>query len=210
MRASRGRGHVGATTEIAALATFLLGAVAGAGHLTIAGATGVGVAVLLAAKPRIEGFTRALTAEEVSAALELAVITVIVLPLLPDKPLDPWGILSPREIWIVVVLVSALSFAGFIAVRVLGEQRGTLVTGGRRRARVEHRGDARDGGAEPGGSARGRRGGGDRVDRDGGPHADPRGQRACGHPAGARTGGGRDRRRRRRRGVGSSRAASVR
>src|SRR2546422_4758489 len=63
------------------------------------------------------------------AALELAVITVIVLPLLPDRGYGPWQVLNPREIWIVVVLVSALSFVGFVAMRVLGPGRGMVITG---------------------------------------------------------------------------------
>lgn len=122
-------GHVGATTEIAAITVFLLGAAAGAGELLLAGAAGVIVAVLLVAKPRLESFSRALSPEELSAVLELAVISVIVLPLLPDRGYGPWSLLNPREIWWVVVLVAGLSFAGFVAVRVLGEQRGLAVTG---------------------------------------------------------------------------------
>src|SRR5262249_1025398 len=62
-------GDVGATTEIAALATFLLGVLAGTGQLVVAGATGVGIAVLLTAKPHLEAFSRALTDEELAAAL---------------------------------------------------------------------------------------------------------------------------------------------
>ena len=120
-------GDLGATTEIAALATFLLGALAGAGQLVVAAATGVGVAVLLVAKPRLEGFSRALTEDELSAALELAVITVIVLPLLPRRGYGPWEVFNPFEIWLVVVLVSTLSFAGFVAMRLWGERRGMTV-----------------------------------------------------------------------------------
>ena len=122
-------GRIGATTEMAALATFLLGALAGAGQLVVAGAAGVALAVLLVGKPRLEAFSNALTTEEIRAALELAVITVIVLPLLPDRGYGPWQALNPREIWIVVVLVSALSFVGFVAVRVLGAGRGMAITG---------------------------------------------------------------------------------
>ncbi len=122
-------GHVGATTEIAAIATYLLGALAGAGELLLAGATGVAVAVLLVAKPRLEAFSRALTAEELAAVLELAVISVIVLPLLPNRGYGPWRLLNPREIWWVVVAVAGLSFLGFVAVRVLGARRGLAVTG---------------------------------------------------------------------------------
>jgi len=128
VRTSAG-GRIGATTEVAALATFLLGALAGAGELVVAGAAGVTLAVLLVGKPRLEAFSNALTTEEIVAALELAVITVIVLPLLPDRGYGPWQALNPREIWIVVVLVSALSFVGFVAVRVLGSGRGMALTG---------------------------------------------------------------------------------
>jgi len=123
------RGDVGATTEIAALVTFLLGALAGAGELTLAGAGGVIVAVLLAAKPPLEAFSRALGREELVAVLELAVISVIVLPALPDRGYGPWEVLNPRRIWLVVVLISSLSFAGFVAIRLLGPGRGTVVTG---------------------------------------------------------------------------------
>jgi uncharacterized membrane protein (DUF4010 family) len=126
---SSAAGDIGATTEIAALATFLLGSVAGAGYLVVAGATGVAVAVLLVAKPRLEGFSRALTEDELAAALELAVISVIVLPLLPNQGYGPWQALNPFEIWLVVVLVSALSFAGFVAMRSLGEERGITISG---------------------------------------------------------------------------------
>jgi uncharacterized membrane protein (DUF4010 family) len=122
-------GDIGATTEVAAFATFLLGVLAGAGHLVVAGATGVGVAVLLVAKPRLESFSRALTNEELTAALELAVISVIVLPLLPNQGYGPWEVLNPLAIWSVVVLVCALSFIGFIAMRLIGERRGLAIAG---------------------------------------------------------------------------------
>lgn len=122
-------GGAGATTEMAAFATFLLGALAGDGQFVLAGAAGVMIAVILVAKPRLEGFSRALTGEEIRAALELAVITVIVLPLLPNQGFGPWQVLNPFAIWLLVVLVSALSFAGFIATRLLGQQRGLAVTG---------------------------------------------------------------------------------
>lgn len=122
-------GYVGATTEVAAITTFLLGAMAGAGELVVAGAAGVAVALLLVAKPRLEAVSRALTEAELAAVLELAVISVIVLPLLPSRGYGPWGLWNPREIWWVVVLVAGLSFAGFVAVRLLGERRGLAVTG---------------------------------------------------------------------------------
>jgi uncharacterized membrane protein (DUF4010 family) len=126
---SSAAGEIGATTEMAAITSFLLGALAGSGQFVMAGAAGVTVAVLLAAKPRLEAFSRSLTSDELRAVLELAVISVIVLPLLPNRGFGPWGVLNPFDIWMIVVLVSALSFVGFVASRTLGDRRGLAVAG---------------------------------------------------------------------------------
>jgi len=126
---SSAAGEIGATTEMAAFASFLLGALAGSGQFVMAGAAGVTVAVLLVAKPRLESFSRTLTGDEVRAVLELGVISVIVLPLLPNRGFGPWGVLNPFDIWLIVVLVSGLSFVGFVATRTLGERRGLAVAG---------------------------------------------------------------------------------
>jgi len=123
-------GEAGATTEIAALATYALGAMAGVGQLAVAGATAVAVAVLLAAKPPLERFSRAISEIELAAVLELAVISAIVLPLLPDRGYGPWQVLNPFRIWMVVVMVSAVSFAGFIAIRWRGPSAGPLWAAG--------------------------------------------------------------------------------
>jgi len=122
-------GHIGATTKVAAIATFLIGVLAGAGELLTASATAIVVAVLLVAKPKLEGFSRAVTSDELTATLELAVISVIVYPLLPDRGFGPWGVLNPRDIWLVVILVAGLSFVGFVAMRFAGERRGLAITG---------------------------------------------------------------------------------
>lgn len=119
----------GATTEIASLATYLLGALAGTGKLLLAGALGIVVAILLLAKPPLERFSRRLAPAEISAAMELAVISCIVLPLAPNRGFGPWEVWNPFEIWLTVVLVSAVSFAGFVAVRALGEERGMALSG---------------------------------------------------------------------------------
>jgi uncharacterized membrane protein (DUF4010 family) len=117
-------GELGATTEIAALTTYGLGVLAGLGQLVVAGAAGVTVAVLLAAKPPLERLSRKMSEPELRAVLQLAVIFAIVLPLLPDRGYGPWQVLNPFKIWMVVVLVSVVSFAGFVAVRWKGEQAG--------------------------------------------------------------------------------------
>jgi uncharacterized membrane protein (DUF4010 family) len=126
---SSSAGEIGATTQMAAIAAFLLGALAGSGQFAMAGAAGVTIAVLLVAKPHLEAFSRAMPADEVRAVLELAVISVIVLPLLPNRGFGPWDVLNPFDVWMIVVLVSALSFVGYVATRFLGERRGLAVAG---------------------------------------------------------------------------------
>lgn len=122
-------GDIGATTEVAALATYATGVLAGAGALLVAGAVGIGVAVLLAGKQRLEAFPRALTREELGAALTLAVLAAIILPVLPDARYGPWGVWNPRTLWLMVVLVCGLSFAAFVAMRLWGAERGLYVSG---------------------------------------------------------------------------------
>ena len=122
-------GDIGATTEVAALATYAVGVLAGAGALLVAGAVGIGVAVLLAGKQRLEAFPRALSREELGAALTLAVIAAVILPVLPDAKYGPWGVWNPRTLWAMVVLVCGLSFVAFVAMRLLGAARGLYLSG---------------------------------------------------------------------------------
>lgn len=119
---------VGATTEMAALLTYALGLLAGSGALLVAGVVGVIAAVLLVAKLKLEAFSHAITQTEVTSTLELAVISAIILPLLPNGGYGPYDALNPFEIWLVAVLVSAISFGGFVAVRLWGARKGLLVT----------------------------------------------------------------------------------
>jgi uncharacterized membrane protein (DUF4010 family) len=123
------QGDLGSTTEMAALATYWAGAMAGAGALVMAGAIGIGVAVLLALKTRLEAFPRTLTSEELEAALTLAVIAAVVLPVLPNRGYGPWGVWNPRQLWGMVVIVCGLSFAAFVAMRLWGSTRGVYLSG---------------------------------------------------------------------------------
>jgi uncharacterized membrane protein (DUF4010 family) len=123
------REKAGVTTESAALATYWVGAIAGTGALVLAAGLGVTVAVLLAAKERLEAFPQAMTREELRATLTLALISAVILPLLPDEGYGPWQVWNPRKLWMVVVLVCGLSFAAFLAVRFWGTKRGVYLTG---------------------------------------------------------------------------------
>ena len=119
---------IGVTSELAALTTFLLGALAMQGYLAVTAAAGVVIAGLLGFKPHMHRLLSRLEQTELEAALKLLLISVVVLPVLPDRDLGPWGAWNPYDIWRFVVLMAALSFAGYFAVKLAGSQRGLLLT----------------------------------------------------------------------------------
>ena len=116
------------TAVIAGLAVFSLGALAVVGDYRSAAAGGAALAAVLASREILHGLLKRLTWSELRSALVLAVMTAIVLPLLPNRTIDPWGGLNPWEIWLFTVLIASISFAGYVAVRVLGSARGLLVS----------------------------------------------------------------------------------
>lgn len=116
------------TGTVAAICVFALGGLAVAGDTRAAAASGAALAALLASREAMHGVLRQVTWIELRSAIVLAVMTAIVLPLLPNRTVDPWGGLNPWEIWFFTVLTAAISFAGYIAVRVLGSARGLLVS----------------------------------------------------------------------------------
>jgi len=119
----------GLTTEVAMFAAFLLGALA-MSLPTTAAALGVVVAIVLLVKAPLHRFTReVLSEEELRDGLLLAAAAVVVLPLLPDRTIDPWGVVNPHKLWRLVVLVMAINAAGYIATRILGPRYGMAVAG---------------------------------------------------------------------------------
>lgn len=120
---------VGLTTELAGLTVFLLGAAVMFGHGAIAVALAVVNTSLLAFKDPLHGAVQKLGKEDIFAGLKLLIASFIVLPLLPDMPVDPWQALNPYKLWLLVVLISALSLVGYVATRWLGSARGVAVTG---------------------------------------------------------------------------------
>lgn len=123
------QGDVGLTTEITALITFLLGALAFDGELLMAVVVGVLVLVLLRFKLELHGFVEKLTSEEVKAIVQFVVITALVLPFLPDEGFGPDEVWNPKEIWMMVVLVSGISLAGYLLTKFLGGRAGTMLSG---------------------------------------------------------------------------------
>jgi uncharacterized membrane protein (DUF4010 family) len=120
---------VGLTTETAAVAVCLLGAACTAGYPQVALALGIAVSGVLAYKEPMHGLVAKLGADDIAAGFKLLAATFIVLPLLPNEPVDPWGAIKPQSLWTLVVLIAALSLVGYVATRALGPNRGTAVTG---------------------------------------------------------------------------------
>ncbi|MEX2257433.1 MAG: MgtC/SapB family protein [Woeseia sp.] len=124
----RKHGDLGATTEIAALTTFVLATMAGLGHMVIASAAAVVMVVLLGAKSLLHDWLEQLRRPELVAAAKLLVISVVLLPLLPNQGYGPWQSLNPYVIWWMVVLVAGVSFVGYFAVRLAGARAGIAFT----------------------------------------------------------------------------------
>lgn len=119
----------GLTTEVALLATFIVGALAVPRPLLAAG-TGVALALLLASRGALHGFAhRQLSEREVRDGIMLAAAALIVLPVLPDHPIDPWGAINPRLVWRLTVLVMAIIAAGYVLQRLVGARWGLPLAG---------------------------------------------------------------------------------
>jgi uncharacterized membrane protein (DUF4010 family) len=119
----------GVTTLIAALITFVLGALVVRGYRGIAATGAVVTTILLSLKPVLHSWLQRIEAVELKAALKLLLVSVVILPILPDHGYGPWQALNPYEIWWLVVLMAALSFAAYCAVKVAGAEKGILWTG---------------------------------------------------------------------------------
>jgi uncharacterized membrane protein (DUF4010 family) len=118
----------GSTTVVAALVCYLLGALAGNGQAALAGGLGIAVTALLYFKPEIEGLSRALGRPEQVSVLQFLIVTFIVLPILPDQGYGPYQALNPRHIWLMVVLISGIGLASYVALRFVREGHGLWLT----------------------------------------------------------------------------------
>ncbi len=125
------RGFVGLTTDVSIVIVVILGGLCYWGHLTLAVALGIATAVLLSVKFETDRLVQALTREDIVSALKLAVISAIILPVLPNMSIlsPPFDVLNPFKIWLMVVYISAINFLGYILVKVIGPQQGIGLTG---------------------------------------------------------------------------------
>lgn len=119
----------GATSVVAMMLAYTLGAFAVAGDEVAAAAAAVATTALLAAKGFLHEWLQKLTWEELRSGLVLLIMSFILLPILPDHTIDRWQAINPHELWLLTVLIAAVSFAGYVAVRVVGYRRGIAVAG---------------------------------------------------------------------------------
>jgi uncharacterized membrane protein (DUF4010 family) len=124
---ARSEHNFSVTGVVAAILTFLLGAYAVLGHPLVAVAAGVAMAVLLALREPLHGWVRRLSWLELRAVLVLLAMSFLLLPVLPNRTIDPWDAINPAEIWLLAVLIAGVSFVGYVAVKCLGERAGVAV-----------------------------------------------------------------------------------
>jgi uncharacterized membrane protein (DUF4010 family) len=107
----------GITTEVAALLTLLFGVLVMGPRVAIALA--VVTSLLLALKARLHGFIRSMSPEDIHLTLQFALVAAVILPLLPDRTIDPLGLLNPFQIWLMVLFVSGIGFSGYVLMKTL-------------------------------------------------------------------------------------------
>ena len=124
-------GSIGATTEFSVLITFFIGGLCAWGEVAVAGAVAVIAMLLLALKGWLHGLAKRIEPSDVEATLKFAIITLIVLPLVPNVNYGPTGleVINPYKTWLMVVLIAGLNFAGYILVKVVGREHGLGITG---------------------------------------------------------------------------------
>ncbi|HMA40802.1 MAG TPA: MgtC/SapB family protein [Gemmatimonadales bacterium] len=120
---------VDGTTEVAALTVLALGTISGLGFPLVTSASVAIMVLALVEKTRIQELIGRIGQREISAALQFAVLALVILPLLPAGPYGPFDSIRPRALWMVVLLFSGLNFLGYLARRAVGETRGLGLTG---------------------------------------------------------------------------------
>jgi len=119
----------GITTEIAILLMYAIGVYVVFGHKPLAVVLGAGVAVLLHFKPALHGFVERLGETDMRVMMQFVLISLVVLPVLPDRTYGPFDVLNPRDIWWMVVLVVGISLVGYISLKLYGGRAGIVLGG---------------------------------------------------------------------------------
>ena len=124
---NRAAGSFSATTAIAGMLTFALGAYALLGDIRIAAGVAVAVTALLASREELHDWVEKITWPELRSVVVLLAMTFIALPILPNQPVGPFGGINLREVWIIAIVLASVSFLGYLAVKYFGARRGLLL-----------------------------------------------------------------------------------
>lgn len=127
-RATERGGAISGTASLVGLLTMACGFMAAGGDAVLASVASGVMVLLLSLRRQLHRWIDRLKEVEVKAIARFALIALVILPLLPDTPFGPFGAWRPRQLWLVVVLVSGFSFLGYLAAKWLGPSRGTLAT----------------------------------------------------------------------------------
>ena len=122
-------GDSGTTSVVAILVCYCLGAAVWFGYGTLAVMLGIATTVLLYFKAELHGLSSQLTSKDLISILQFAVLSFVILPILPDRNYGPYEALNPYQAWLMVVLVSGVSLAGYAALRLAGPQHGAPMMG---------------------------------------------------------------------------------
>lgn len=122
------RTDISITGLVTMLLTFVLGALATLEHPALAASAAVGATMLLQFKGVLHRWLQKLEEREMHAALQLLVISVVLLPILPDHGYGPLDAINPYEIWWMVVLIAGISFVGYFLVKIAGTKKGVILT----------------------------------------------------------------------------------
>ena len=121
--------ETGITTEVAVLLTFLFGVLVMGDQGKVAIALAVLTSLMLALKGRLHGVIRRMSTEDMRVTMQFALVAAVILPLLPDRAIDPLGLLNPFQVWLMVVFISGIGFSGYVLMKVMGASRGINLTG---------------------------------------------------------------------------------
>lgn len=120
---------MGMTTQVTAIITYLLGLMVYLDLEEYAIFIGVVMIVLLESKPRLQKIERHISPDDLNATVLLLAMTFLILPILPNEMIGPYSLINPYKTWMMAVIIAAVSFIGYVAIKVLGNRRGLLLTG---------------------------------------------------------------------------------
>lgn len=121
--------NMGMTSQIAAIITYLLGVMVYLRLEQYAIFIGVLMIILLEIKPRLQRIEQNITPSDFNASILLLAMTFLILPILPDEMIGPYKLFNPYKTWLMAIIIAAISFIGYVAIKILGNKRGVLLTG---------------------------------------------------------------------------------